>query len=187
MSQHREVFLSVDVETSGPIPGEYSMLTIGACNVDAPEQVFACDLKPISSKADPKAMEVTGLSMDTLAAQGLDPEVAMKQFQDWVAAVTGDDSTPVFVGFNAPFDWSFVNYYFHRYLQSNPFGFAALDIKAFYMGATGSSWSDTRSSQMAARLHPKSKGDHQALHDAQYQAELFRLVRDIAQGQAPRG
>lgn len=181
MSQKREIFLSVDVETSGPIPGEYSMLTIGACNVDNPEQVFCCELKPISLNADPKALEVTGLSLETLAAEGLDPEVAMKQFQDWVTEVVGNDSTPVFVGLNAPFDWSFVNYYFHRYLQSNPFGFAALDIKALYMGATGSSWADTRSSRMAARLHPTSKGDHQALHDAEYQAELFRLIRDISQ------
>ena len=28
-----EVFISVDVETAGPIPGEYSLLTIGACDV----------------------------------------------------------------------------------------------------------------------------------------------------------
>jgi DNA polymerase III epsilon subunit-like protein len=179
MNPKHEIFLSVDVETSGPIPGEYSMLTIGACNVDKPEQVFSCALKPISLNADPKAMEVTGLSLDTLASEGLPPEVAMKQFQDWVAEVAGEDGTPVFVGLNAPFDWSFVNYYFHRFLQSNPFGFAALDIKALYMGATGSSWADTRSSQMAAQLKPKSSGDHQALHDAQYQAELFRLVRRI--------
>lgn len=182
MNQKREIFLSVDIETSGPIPGEYSMLTIGACNVDNAEQIFSCALRPISLNADPKAMEVTGLSLEKLAVEGLPPEVAMKQFQDWVFEVAGDDGTctPVFVGLNAAFDWSFVNYYFHRYLKSNPFGFSALDIKALYMGATGSSWSETRSSQMAARLHPKSKGDHLALHDAQYQAELFRLVRDIA-------
>ncbi|HRQ59739.1 MAG TPA: 3'-5' exonuclease [Azoarcus taiwanensis] len=182
MSQRREIFLSVDIETSGPIPGEYSMLTIGACNVDNPNQVFSCELKPISANADPKAMEVTGLSLEKLAAEGLPPKVAMKQFQGWVAEVAGDNGTPVFVGLNAAFDWSFVNYYFHRYLKANPFGFAALDIKALYMGATGSSWAATRSSQMAARLHPKSKGDHQALHDAQYQAELFRLVQGIAEG-----
>jgi ribonuclease T len=182
MSPKREIFLSVDVETSGPIPGEYSMLTIGACNVDDPTQVFSCELKPISDKTDPKAMEVTGLSLERLAADGLSPQVAMQRFQDWVAAAASDGA-PVFVGLNAPFDWSFINYYFHRYLKSNPFGFAALDIKALYMGATGSSWGDTSSSKIAARLHPVSKGDHQALHDAQYQAELFRLVRGITQRQ----
>ena len=181
MPQKHEVYLSIDVETSGPIPGEYSMLTIGACKVDEPDQVFSCKLKPISTNADPEALEVTGLSLEMLAVEGLPPEVAMKEFQDWVEKVAGTDNLPVFVGLNAPFDWSFVNYYFHRYLGSNPFGFSALDIKALYMGATGSSWVETRSSQMAARLRPKLKGNHQALHDAQYQAELFRLIRAITE------
>lgn len=108
----------------------------------------------------------------------------MRQFQDWVANIAGADGVPVFVGLNAFFDWSFINYYFHYFLKSNPFGFSDLDIKELYMGATGSSWSGTRSSQMAARLNPKSEGNHQSLHDAQYQAELFRLIRAIRPFQA---
>ena len=180
MPQTKEVYLSVDVETSGPIPGEYSMLTIGACVVDDPDQEFTCEIKPISMSAEPEALEVTGLSLERLAVEGVPPEVAMKQFQEWIERVTRTGTIPVFVGLNAPFDWSFINYYFHRYLGANPFGFSALDIKALYMGATGSSWGDTRSSRMAARLHPKLKGDHQALRDAQYQAELFRLIRTIS-------
>ena len=81
-----------------------------------------------------------------------------------------------------PFDWSFVNYYFHRFLGRNPFGFAALDIKAYYMGATGCDWGDTRSSRMAAMLKPRRTSGHQALQDALYQAELFRLVRKMRAG-----
>lgn len=179
MSQKREVYISVDIETSGPIPGVYSMLTIGACNVYDPEQVFSCELKPISANFDPEALAITGLSLETLALEGLSPEAAMMQFQGWLERIAGADGVPVFVGLNAPFDWSFINYYFHYFLKSNPFGFAALDIKALYMGATGSSWAGTRSSQIAACLHPRSEGNHEALNDAQYQAELFRLVRTI--------
>jgi len=179
MNATHEVYISVDIETSGPIPGEYSMLTIGACNVYEPSHVFVCELKPISDNADPEALAVTGLSLEKLTVDGVSPEAAMKQFQDWIELVTGPSNLPVFVGLNAPFDWSFVNYYFHRYLGTNPFGFSALDIKALYMGATGTRWRDTRSSKMATRLHPKLKSDHQALHDAQYQAELFRLIRVI--------
>jgi DNA polymerase III epsilon subunit-like protein len=84
----------------------------------------------------------------------------------------------VFVGFNAAFDWSFANYYFHQFLGENPFGFAALDIKSMYMGAADCDWSDTRSSRMVAALKPRQSGDHNALHDAIFQAELFRLIRD---------
>jgi hypothetical protein len=56
-----------------------------------------------------------------------------------------------------------VNYYFHRFLGTNPFEFTALDIKALYMGATGSSWRHTRSSNFAKLLSPKLKGDHDTL------------------------
>ncbi len=100
----------------------------------------------------------------------------MKQFSEWLRHIAGEDETIVFVGFNAPFDWSFVNYYFHRFMGENPFGFTALDIKALYMGSTGCTWRDTRSSKIAAHVTPQTTGTHDALQDAQYQAEIFRLV-----------
>ena len=86
----------------------------------------------------------------------------------------------VFVGLNAPFDWTFVNYYFLKYHDQNPFGFTALDIKALFMGATGCTWYETRSSAIDKVVKPHQKGDHDALHDARYQAELFRSVYDLS-------
>ena len=180
MTSPREIFVSVDVETAGPIPGEYSLLSIGACPAFDPDNGFSVEVKPINDRFDPKALEVTGLSIEDLRQRGLDPEAAMNAFSDWLATLARSDDTLVFVGFNAPFDWSFVNYYFHRFMGQNPFGFTALDIKALYMGATGSSWHDTRSSKVAEHLNPKLSGTHDALRDAQYQAELFRLIwRDL--------
>ena len=178
MSAQREIFVSVDVETAGPIPGEYSLLSIGACDVDNEDHTFSCELKPISRNADPAALAVTGLSLDVLERTGLTPEEAMEQFDVWATGLAGDGEALVFVGLNAPFDWSFVNYYFHRFLGQNPFGFAALDIKAYYMGARGCDWADTRSSCVAESLKPRRTSDHQALGDALYQAELFRLIRE---------
>ena len=177
MSDKREVFISVDVETSGPIPGEYSLLSIGACDVDDESRTFACEIKPLNRNADPKALEVTGLSLEELDRTGLAPEDAMKRFGDWLSGLALGDDLLVFVGFNAPFDWSFMNYYFHVFAGANPFGFTALDIKAYYMGATGCRWADTRSSRIATELHPRRSGNHKALEDALYQAELFRLIR----------
>jgi DNA polymerase III epsilon subunit-like protein len=171
----QEIFISIDVETAGPIPGEYSMLSIGACVVAAPSATFACELKPINDRFVPEALEVSGMSLDQLKRDGTEPEAAMRRFRAWIEEVAGD-ATPVFVGFNAPFDWSFVNYYFHRFTGENPFGFTALDIKALWMGVSGCSWADTRSSRIAEEVHPELHGDHDALHDALYQAELFRLI-----------
>lgn len=175
----REVLISVDVETSGPIPGEFSMLSIGACAVDAPDNQFECILKPVNTNADPGALAISGLSMEALERTGLSPSDALERFDTWIAELTGSSGQPVMVGFNAPFDWSFVNYYFHRFLGRNPFGFTALDIKAYYMGVACTSWHDTRSSVMRRKLGASLEGDHHALQDALAQAELFRLARAL--------
>jgi ribonuclease T len=98
MSSKREIFISVDVETAGPIPGEFSLLSIGACDVDDESRSFSIELKPINRNADPKALEVTGLSLEELAERGKDPTVAMKSFADWALALSGEEASIVFVG-----------------------------------------------------------------------------------------
>lgn len=97
----------------------------------------------------------------------------MLKLKDWLASLISQHRKPIFVGLNAPFDWSFINYYFHKYIGSNPFGFTAIDIKACYMGAMGCEWSDTKSSHMSAVLAPLTQPTHNALDDARFQAELF--------------
>jgi ribonuclease T len=178
-TQLAECFISVDVETAGPIPGEYSLLSIGACLVEDGQQVFECLLKPITMHADPKALEISGFTLGQLQRDGVKPEEAMSQFAAWIAKVSSG-RVPVFVGLNAGFDWSFVNYYFHRFHNGNPFGFAPLDIKALFMGATGCTWKETRSSNMVKVLYPKLASNHNALDDARAQAEMFRLVMALA-------
>ncbi len=173
----REVFISVDVETAGPIPGRYSMLTLGACVIGRPEATFAVRLQPQSNEADPEALRVTGLSLEELAQTGLPPQEAMENFAEWIG-VQSEGDTPVFVGLNAAFDWSFVNYYFFTYTGQNPFGFAPLDIKSMFYGASDCTWRDTRSSRITAALGMSRKGTHEALADAQFQAELFALLQE---------
>lgn len=170
-----ECFISVDVEASGPVPGVYSLLSIGASHVYDEAANFECILKPVFPKYDPKAVEVTGFDLNVLMRDGLPPATAMAKFAEWVED-SSKGRTPVFVGMNAAFDWSFVNYYFHVFHKSNPFGFAPLDIKALFMGVTGSRWADSKSSSMSKLLLPNRKANHNALEDALAQAELFRLT-----------
>src|SRR5205085_5428557 len=90
-------FISVDIEASGPIPGVYSMLSVGACSVEHDQIVFKRFLRPISENFEPKAMEVSKLSLDALRQSGVEPEVAMREFRDWVNSIA-NIRTPVFVG-----------------------------------------------------------------------------------------
>jgi ribonuclease T len=171
----KETYISVDVETSGPIPGTYSLLSIGACVIGNITEEFYTEVQPVNEDYVPDAIKVAGKSMNEFALSGQPPEKAMLSFRDWVTQVTGD-GTPVFVGFNTPFDWSFINWYFHTYLGENPFGIGGIDIKSFYMGMTGCPWDNTRSSCIPAKFKGSSRHTHNALDDAREQAEMFELM-----------
>jgi DNA polymerase III epsilon subunit-like protein len=159
------------------------MLSLGACLVDARHVRFYVELKPLNRNVAPGALQVGGLTLETLADSGQDPHAAMTDFKNWVLEAAAS-RTPVFVGFNAAFDWSFVNWYFHRLLGDNPFGIAALDIKSYYMGLVGCSWRDTTSSRLPAGFQPTHKQTHNALDDAIAQAEIFEKLLSAARGRA---
>lgn len=182
-----ETYISVDVETSGPVPGKYNLLSLGACVVGRPEVAFYVELRPISEGALPEALEVAGISAERLAESGRDPARAMGEFRAWVVRAS-EGRRPVFVGFNAGFDWSFVNWYFYAFLGDNPFGIGALDIKAYYMGFSGCAWGDTTSSKLPREFQPDSPHTHNALDDARAQAEIFaKLLAASRSGRGTRG
>ena len=106
----------------------------------------------------------------------MEPKEAMSAFTDWVRRVVPENARPVFVAFNAPFDWMFINDYFHRYLGENPFGHSALDIKAYFMGQTGIDWSETSMKHISSHFLEERRLTHNALKDAQDQAEIFQKV-----------
>jgi DNA polymerase III epsilon subunit-like protein len=177
MSERPEVYVSVDIEAAGPTPRAYSMLSIGACLVDRPEEGFYVELKPESVDVVESALAVSGLSMDELAAHGTDPAEAMRAFADWLASVVPTGSKPVFTAFNAVFDWMFVDDYFQRHLGRNPFGASALDVKAYYMGQAGVTWARTSMRYLSPLYLSGRQLTHNALADARDQAELFRALQ----------
>ena len=171
-----EVYISVDVETAGPIPADYALLSIGACLVADSDQSFYVELQPDREQFSGEAMKVHGLDVESLKVEGKPALKAMQEFETWIKSVTGKDQRAVFVALNAPFDWMFVNDYFHRYLGHNPFGHSALDIKAFYMGKTGVDWEQTSMKHMSSHYLEERHLTHNALADAQDQAEIFKLI-----------
>ena len=160
--------ISVDVETSGSHPSEYALLSIGACTLFQPRQTFYTELVPDREKEDPKAMAVHNLSMAELRKKGLPPAQALLELSRWLELTVQGEQQPLFMGFNAPFDWMFLNDYFLRYCGENPFGHSALDIKSFLMGFRRIPWSQT-----SMRFLTDDPLLHNALADAQSQADIF--------------
>lgn len=181
MMSNAEIYISVDVEASGPFPPTFSMLSVGACVVGKPEATFYAELKPISEHLVVEAIRVVGKPLEHFTKNGREPKVVMAEFEEWINSISGG-LTPVFVGFNAAFDWAFVNWYFHTYLGRTPFGVAPLDIKAYFMGLRGVEWEDTRSSRIPEMFKGPAAQTHNALDDARSQAQMFEKMLQYAQG-----
>ena len=56
-------YFMIDVESDGPIPGDYSMVCFGAVIVEPSlSRTFYGRLRPISERFDPQALAVSGFS-----------------------------------------------------------------------------------------------------------------------------
>ena len=181
-----ETWISVDVETSGPTPSTGSLLAIGACLVDRPDEGIELFLRP-----DPglpwsdEAAIVHGLDRDGLARDGLAPGAALVALEAWLGRVVPAGSRPVFVALNAAFDWMFVADAAWRHLGRNPFGISALDIKALYLGRhldEVGAWARTSRLDMRERYPVNLPHTHDALDDAREQAAICRAIRDGVRG-----
>jgi DNA polymerase III epsilon subunit-like protein len=170
------IYISVDVEASGPIPGEYSMLSIGACEVGNIKNTFYIEIQPITEKFIPEAMKVNGLSLENLKKNGVSPHKTMRKFADWVKRIS-DAKRPVFVAFNLAFDWSFVSYYFVMFGTGyNPFGISGIDAESVWFGKTGCTWSEASKTHIKRALGLRLDHTHNALDDAKEQAIIFQRI-----------
>jgi DNA polymerase III epsilon subunit-like protein len=171
-----DAYICVDVETSGPIPGDFSLLSIGACTIFEPRRTFYVELKPVNQNSTGEAASIHKLSLDRLMVEGNSPKEALVRFEEWIVNEAAPNRQPLFVAFNAGFDWMFVDYYFYHFLGRNPFGHAAIDIKAFYMGMAGVTWSQTSWRFISPKYMPDYHLTHHALQDALDQADIFKKM-----------
>ncbi len=122
----------VDIESDGPIPGDYSMICFGAVLVDEQlSNTFYGRLKPVSNKFIPEALAVSGFSREEVMLFD-DPAAVMLQFKNWIETVCKD--RPVFISDNNGFDWMFICWYFHHFTGSNPFGHSSQNLGSLYKG-----------------------------------------------------
>lgn len=175
-----ETWISVDTETSGPAPAAGSLLSIGACLVDDPEQGIELLLRPDPALPwDMGAQRIHGLDRAALERDGLEPAEAARLLDAWLARVVPAGARPVFVALNAPFDWMFVADLMWRHLGRNPFGHSALDLKALFLGRHLESvgpWSGTSRLAMLERYAVDLPHTHRALDDAREQAAILTAI-----------
>lgn len=176
-----DIYISVDIESDGPIPGPHSMLSLGAAAFRAgsrePVATFEVNLAPLPG-ATPDTETMAWWSQQDpevwkhVTANPLEPRAAMQSFGDWVRGLGGD---PVMVVYPT-WDAVWLHWYFVRFLGKSPFGIAALDIKSMAFGEMAEF---DKYKSVAKKNFPKELFEgtpphtHKALDDALGQGILF--------------
>lgn len=179
-----EIYISVDVETDGPIPGQNSMLSIGAAAFLPDRRMlgtFSMNLiKLDGAVADPDTEKWWATQPEAWNAcrQDIqDPVHVMHTFVAWVGEMClGHEPkalSPVFVGYPAGFDFLYVYWYLIKFVGMSPFSFSALDIKTYAMAIMDCGYRDVSKKTMKRFKEPNLKHTHVAVDDAIEQGYLF--------------
>jgi DNA polymerase III epsilon subunit-like protein len=162
-------FVSVDVESDGPIPGKYSMISLGAVVCTPPfNDSFYCTIRPVTDEYIPEALAVSGFTREETLKFNT-PEVEIARFNEWLKDLKLRKGYQVFIADNNGFDWSFTNYYLHYYTGENPFGYSSWNLNSFYKGIE----KDYRAKFKKYRV---TKHTHNALDDAIGNAEALHTI-----------
>jgi hypothetical protein len=146
-------YFMVDVETDGPIPGDYSMIEIGVVMVipgpNPPS--FYGKLRPISNAWMPEALKVTGRTREETLLFN-DPKVVMMALKVWLE--THNTGRGIrFISDNNGFDAMFVSWYFWHFLGHNPFGHSSTNLGSLYKGLVKSMFKNFKHLRCTKHTH----------------------------------
>lgn len=162
----------VDVESDGPCPGLFSMVSIGIVKLDRTlETTFYGRSAPLDGTGfQEKALAISGTTREKHLAYP--PAAFTTDFMDrWINETTEKGTKPVFVSDKPAFAW--VNYYTHRFLGRNPFGFSERRIGDLYSGLV----KDAQSSGEWKKFR-KTTHNHDPVKDALGNAEAILYMID---------
>lgn len=172
-----ELYISTDIETDGPIPGINSMLSFGSAAYSADKTLVGTftanlDLLPEATQ-DPKTMawwQTQPVAWKACRENLQSPELAMKEYVTWLKSLAG---RPIFVGYPAGFDFTFIYWYLMRFAGESPFSFSALDIKTYAMALLKKEYRRSTKRNMPKHWFDAFPHTHIALDDAIEQGALF--------------
>jgi DNA polymerase III alpha subunit (gram-positive type) len=164
-------YIMVDIEADGPIPGDYSMIALGAVVVEnGLNRTFFGKLRPISENYIPQALQVSGFTREETLAFS-DPAEVMKDLAKWLSQ--NSKGQPIFISDNNGFDWMFVCWYFHHFTRNNPFGFSSQNLGSLYKGLVKDTFQNFKHLR-------DTRHTHHPVDDAKGNAEaLLKLKKDF--------
>lgn len=179
------VYISCDIETDGPICNPNSILQLGSVSFNSKGDEldsFTVNLEelPNGSKCE-KTMQWWSKQGDLYEKTRKDmvsASIGTKEYKDWL---NEQGTRPVFIGYPAAWDFSFVYWYLTNFTGSSPFSHSALDIKTLAMVALKRGYRSISKSVMPDKWFSDSGHSHVAVEDAREQGQLFfSIMRSLS-------
>lgn len=173
-----EIFVSIDIEADGPIPGPHSMLSLGAVAYDPFGNeigIFSANFETLPDAAPHPDMSAWWEKFpEAWAAHRINPrpaEAIMPEFADWLENLPG---TPIFVAWPATWDFIWIYWYLIRFANGRrPFSEHGIDVRSYAMGMRRQSFSKSGKHYLPKRWFAPNPQHHVALDDAREQGGLF--------------
>lgn len=187
MANKAEIYVSVDIEADGPIPGPHSMLSLGAIAYDAGGSElgqFSANLEELPGAAPyPDTRAWWERFPEAWAEARRDPrppQAVMTEFADWLEALPG---TPIFVAWPATWDFMWIYWYLIRFTGRRPLSEHGIDMRSYAMGMRRKDFRHAGKNYLPRRWFTASAHTHVALEDAREQGELFmNMLRENSKG-----
>ena len=189
-----EIYVSVDVETDGPIPGPHSMLSLGtaAYLVSGVSKQLVATFEAVldtlpGAAGHPETMAWWSKHPEAWADARRDPrppEVVMPEYAAWIKGLPGQ---PVFVAWPLGFDFTFVYWNFFRFTGTKPFEHNGIDMRSYAMAMLGGEYRKNGKHRLPERWKDPLPHTHRALDDAIEQGALFcnMLIENEGRLRAP--
>lgn len=186
----KEIYISTDIEADGPIPGEYSMLSLGSVAINQNGKIIGKFYRKLKRLQNAKQHSQTmkwwkqnKKAYKEATSNTEDPKRVMSDYNKWLKKIKSENKSDIFfLGWPANYDFMFVFWYIIKFVDEYkqksaldiPFGFHAIDIRSYAMGHLKTNYNKTRSKHLPKKWFPKKeKHTHKAIDDALYQGLTF--------------
>lgn len=187
MGNRPEIYCMTDIEADGKFPGLSSMLSFATAAFDIDKNLvgtFEANLELLEGAVPSiETMEFWNETASNKAAyqktrvNTKDPKIAMEEYQAWLKTLPGQ---PMFVGYPAAYDFKWIDYYFIKFLNNNPFSFSrVIDVKSYAWALMGKHFQSCSKRSMPKHWFDDLPHTHVAIDDAIEQGAMFiNMVRE---------
>lgn len=194
-TDNNDIYVCVDIETDGPVPGKNNMLSLAAAAYRLNKNPDGTLYKTLVSSFTVNLRDVPGCVPDDLTIREfwgknleawavamrnrVEPRVGLQDFVNWCDCLHGQlNGEIIFAAYPLAFDYMWVTHYLRMYDIDSPFGFRSLDIKSLAMGfrvatGTGSGFTGWSRDDLPCAFFDDLPHTHIALDDAIEQGALL--------------